>query len=517
MLDNKPSVCIVGSGPGGAIAAIELARSGLFRVIVVDLDKITDISEDSRNISKLLSAINTGYPFGQEITRGFGFGGGSQLWHGVLTKLDDQDWSLLDSRVNKPLSEEVKIYYDKLEKYFGNLPYTRAQKLKQKLSEQGLLGELEGSGKFVGKDFFLQKKPLRLRQHLLKARDQGLPIEFIENAVALSIKSVKGAKDTISSILIDVKGDKLAVTADYFILSAGACETPRIVLQSMHEKAISLKNVNIGKYLIDHPWTVLGEIISKNGNFRLGLTDIFLSGKIKYRVGYRLYNNESSLKIGENHCVAIKPLFLGKYLEFKDTLKDIIFQRISLKNILLAIWRHGIPNILASTFLLLNEKLGFGAYVKRALVFCYLEQPERRDSCVTLSNIKASNGRMIPKINWIVDEEETTAVNSMTNHINSVFNDSKNFSFLPSKTSVRELSSGSHHAGTMRIGSNELNGVIDSNLQVFGTSNLFVCDLSIFPNYGNSNPTFTLAAFSVRLADYLILRQKNACFHDAKN
>ena len=104
MLNNKPSVCIVGSGPGGAISAIELARSGLFRVILVDLDKITDASEDSDNILKSLSTINTGYPFGQEVTRGFGFGGGSRLWHGVLTKLDDQDWSLLDSRVNKTLS-----------------------------------------------------------------------------------------------------------------------------------------------------------------------------------------------------------------------------------------------------------------------------------------------------------------------------------------------------------------------------------------------------------------------------
>ena len=421
MLNNKPSVCIVGSGPGGAISAIELARSGLFRVILVDLDKITDASEDSDNILKSLSTINTGYPFGQEVTRGFGFGGGSRLWHGVLTKLDDQDWSLLDSRVNKTLSEEIKIYYTKLERYFGKLPYTRAQKLKQKLSKQGLLGLLEECGKFVGKDFFLQKKPLRLRQHLIKARDQGLPIEFIENAVAIRIDSVKGVKDKISSILIDVMGDKQVVMADYFILSAGACETPRIVLQSLHEKSISLENVNIGKYLTDHPWTILGEIISKNGNFRLGLTDIFLPGKVKYRVGYRLSINESSLKIGGNHCVAIKPSFFGNYLEFKDALKGIIFQRNSPKNILLTIRRHGIQNVLASAFMLLNEKYGFGAYVSQALVFCYLEQPERRDSCVTLSNIKDANGRMIPKINWIVDKEEFIAVNNMANHFQSVF------------------------------------------------------------------------------------------------
>lgn len=512
MLDNKPSVCIVGSGPGGAIAAIELARSGQFKVILVDIDKITNNSEDSGSLSKSLSAINIGYPFGQEITRGFGFGGGSQLWHGVLTKLDDEDWRMFDSKINKPLSEEIEKYYTKIEKYFGKLPYKQAEKLKERLLKQGLFGALEESGKFVGKDFFLQKKPLRLRQHLLKARVQGLPIEFIENAVAIRVNSAKGTKDKISSILIDVMGDKKLVMADFFILSAGACETPRIILQSIHEKAISLKNLNIGKYLTDHPWTVLGEIISKKRNFRLGLTDIFLTGKIKYRLGYRLSKNDGLLKIGDNHCVSIKPSFFGDYLEFKDALKGIIFQRNSPKNILVTIRHHGILNVLASVLMLLNEKLGVGAYVRKALVFCYLEQPERRDSCVTLSHIKDLNGRIIPKINWIVDEDEFIAVNNMTNHFKIVFNDSLNFSFLPSKTSIRELSSGSHHAGTMRIGSNELNGVIDSNLQVFGISNLFVCDLSIFPNYGNSNPTFTLAAFSARLADYLILRQQKRFF-----
>lgn len=508
MLNNKPSVCIVGSGPGGAIAAIELARSGLFKVILVDLDKITNYSDDSGNISKSLSTIISGYPFGQEITRGFGFGGGSQLWHGVLTKLDDQDWEIFDSKVNKPLSEEIKKYYTKIEKYFGKLPYKRAEKLKEGLLKQGLFGALEKSGKFVGKDFFLQKKPLRLRQHLLKARDQGLPIEFIENAVAIRMNSAKGTKDKINSILIDIMGDKQLVMADFFILSAGACETPRVVLQSINEKAISLENLNIGKYLTDHPWTVLGEIISKKRNFRLRLTDIFLTGKINYRLGYRLSNNESSLKIGGNHCVSIKPSFFGNYLEFKDALKGIVFQRNSPKNILFIIRNHGILNVLASVLMLLNEKLGVGAYVRKALVFCYLEQPERRDSCVTLSNIKDPNGRMIPQINWIVEKEEFTAVNNMTNNFKDLFANSQIFSFYPSDTSIRELSSGAHHAGTMRIGSNEVNGVIDSNLKVFGMSNLYVCDLSIFPNYGNSNPTFTLAAFSARLADYLVSQQK---------
>jgi hypothetical protein len=273
MIDNKPSVCIVGSGPGGAIAAIELARSGKFRVILVDLNKISDANGETNEISELISTCNVGAPFVQNVTRGLGFGGGSQLWHGVLTKLDEEDWGLLDSRLNNNLSSEVKIYYEKIEKYFGKLPYRWADKLKKKITaNQGIFGLLEGSGNFIGKDFFIQKNPLRLRKHLQNARDQGLPIQFIENAVAIRINSKMGVDSTVESLLVDVQGEKKIIFADYFILSSGALETPRIMLQSIYEKSLHIKNKNIGKYLTDHPWTILGTIASKKGSFRIGLT-----------------------------------------------------------------------------------------------------------------------------------------------------------------------------------------------------------------------------------------------------
>jgi hypothetical protein len=509
MFDMKPCVCIVGSGPGGAIAAIQLARSGLFRTILIDLTKIADDTVSSIRASELLSTINIGYPFGHNSTRGFGFGGSSELWHGIITHLDDEDWNLLDSMVGKPLSQEIKLYYAKLEDYFGKLPDRRAKRFKQRLSKQRLFGELENSGEFVSKDFFLQKKPLRFRQYLLKCKNEAVPIELIENAVALSINSTSPGGDAIDSVLVDVNGKKLVIAADYFILSAGALETPRIVLQSIQEQKVAIKNQNIGRYLTDHPYTTIGKIISKKGRFRFGLTSALLSRQTTCRVGYRLSKNERAPTIGSNHCITLRPSFPGSYVEFKERLKRMIFHKDSLKNSLLFIKRLGIKNIVGFCLEFMNEKLCFGAYIKQALVMCFLEQPERKASCVTLSSTKDVSGRLIPRINWIVDEEESIAVKNITNHFADLFANSKMFSFSPSNSSVKELASGAHHAGTMRIGSNEVRGVIDSNLQVFGTSNLFVCDLSIFPNYGNSNPTFTLAAFSARLADHLILRHKS--------
>ena len=48
-------------------------------------------------------------------------------------------------------------------------------------------------------------------------------------------------------------------------------------------------------------------------------------------------------------------------------------------------------------------------------------------------------------------------------------------------------------------------GVVDANCTVHGVQNLHVASCSVFPTSGVSNPTFTMLALSVRLADHLAL------------
>ena len=59
---------------------------------------------------------------------------------------------------------------------------------------------------------------------------------------------------------------------------------------------------------------------------------------------------------------------------------------------------------------------------------------------------------------------------------------------------------GLHQVGTTRIAANANDGVVDENLKVWGTSNLYVCSSSVFPTSSQANPTFLLGVFAVRLA-----------------
>jgi hypothetical protein len=62
---------------------------------------------------------------------------------------------------------------------------------------------------------------------------------------------------------------------------------------------------------------------------------------------------------------------------------------------------------------------------------------------------------------------------------------------------------GLHQVGTTRISASADEGVVDEQLKVWGTPNLYVCSSSVFPTSGQANPTFLLGAFAVRLAHHL--------------
>jgi choline dehydrogenase-like flavoprotein len=63
-----------------------------------------------------------------------------------------------------------------------------------------------------------------------------------------------------------------------------------------------------------------------------------------------------------------------------------------------------------------------------------------------------------------------------------------------------------HPGGTCRMAADEHHGVVDADSRVFGVDNLYVAGASTFPTAGTANPTLTIVALALRLADHLISR-----------
>ena len=63
-----------------------------------------------------------------------------------------------------------------------------------------------------------------------------------------------------------------------------------------------------------------------------------------------------------------------------------------------------------------------------------------------------------------------------------------------------------HQAGTMRFGTDPANSVLDVDCKAHELDNLYVTDASFFPSIGAVNPTLTIIANALRVADRLIER-----------
>ncbi|MGK0298998.1 MAG: choline dehydrogenase-like flavoprotein [Gammaproteobacteria bacterium] len=64
---------------------------------------------------------------------------------------------------------------------------------------------------------------------------------------------------------------------------------------------------------------------------------------------------------------------------------------------------------------------------------------------------------------------------------------------------------GSHHLyGTVRMAEDDNHGVVDKNLKVFGTKNLYVASSGTFPTTGAANPSLTVVALARRLGAHVL-------------
>jgi choline dehydrogenase-like flavoprotein len=65
-----------------------------------------------------------------------------------------------------------------------------------------------------------------------------------------------------------------------------------------------------------------------------------------------------------------------------------------------------------------------------------------------------------------------------------------------------------HHMGTTRMHDDPQQGVVDRHCAVHGLSNFYIAGSSVFPTGGRANPTITIVALAIRLADHLKLTVK---------
>lgn len=62
---------------------------------------------------------------------------------------------------------------------------------------------------------------------------------------------------------------------------------------------------------------------------------------------------------------------------------------------------------------------------------------------------------------------------------------------------------GGHHLGAARMASSAAHGVVDGDCAVFGVRDLYVASSAVFPTGSHANPTLTIVALALRMAEHL--------------
>lgn len=476
-------ILIVGSSFSSAVISKELSKLNV-KIDIIDVNSFYD--ENKYLLIKKEKILNLKKNFFQY----HGWGGGSNLWHGVITKFDK-----LEINKYKKIGLNLNFIYKKFQKkallFLGiKSNFTH----KKNLIKNTIIQKCLKSNYLNKKNFLIQKKPFNTIKIFEKLKNKK-KINIIENICAVSINHSFSKVNYLNVYDTKLKKKK-KLYADIFILSLGAIETPRLLLQSKRNNKNFFNNNLIGIGLNDHYKGTIGKFISKESiNF-----DFKLNNSENFRIGFTPKIN----KYG-NFCIVFRNSYEKNYVKIISVIKKFLKKKNYKKicNLLFNLQSKYLIIFLKSFILKIKPIL----FVTAEL---WLETIQSKYNRIKLTNNKDKFGRYVPKIEFTLGNKEKYQINNSQNILKDIFNSGETI-FRPVKFSIKNFSSGAHFTNSCRIGKNSINSVVNKNLKVHNFKNLYICDNSILNYTGNSNPTFTLIIYAFRLSDFIkkLLSKKN--------
>lgn len=476
-MTNK--VVIIGSGMGGGVLAKELLSLD-FDVTVLDIDFL---DKDYDNDLQLDINLTKSY-FHEDKAVGYGFGGTTNLWHGVIGDFDESDWInyCLNNKDKNYLRSALEENYDQFCELFG--PVKDLNNISNE--DIKIANRLFKLKNFEIKKYLVLNRPLRTR-NLIKSLLHNKKFKIIEGATALKFKLDEN--ESVSGIEY-FKGDKIYfIGCDFYVVAAGALESPRIIR--------TLPKLNKNSFgLLDHPQLMIGKArFNKKILYNLiGLPTPFRHSV--NRLGFVIKDKFKDKLEGRNISIFLRPDLGIDNLKRRDMLKKIIFNP-SLKKIFKYCFQT--PGAWKVIFELIIEKFGLGFYTRNLLIYVQFEQFYSDNNNLIFSDkIKDKFGRSIPQVRT---PSSLFSENCFKNLKELLFDEISNANIEFEKYDDIAVTTGAHFSGTLPFGIEE-DYMVDLNLRLKKYPNVYICDASIFPFIGNVNLSLNIVKFACRLAKH---------------
>lgn len=481
-------VCIIGSGPTGTIIGKTLVENGLRTVILEAGSSMFNWLTDSRikQYADFESTGNADYP--EKHTKASLLGGTANFWTGRCERFHPAD---LEPHPYTPPENPWPITYDDLDPYYEQAErimrvrgssqrssYSPPRKtplpLPQTKDISFLTSLLADAGVEVDDSpTAIPRKSIRF----FKVQKEILP-EFADspNLVLLTGAIVRRLLSNADKMITGAEvqsfgGEKKIVRARVYVLASGGIGAPRLLLLSRsehHPNGIGNAYDRVGRGFNEHPAVNFYAQIPHQWKTIYPLSKIART--------HQFYNTYRSEGLG-----SIMPVFRQSWI-------------LPHHNMPLKISR--IPhNALAIAQRLLHATFYIGVVIEMKI---------SDDNRVTLSEKKVDPfGDPLARVHLDYAEEDLALLERSRELVRDLY-----ARVGASNIQEAQITFSRHLQGTCRMGTNPRTSVVDPDLRVHESPNLYLSGSEVFVTGGAMQPTLTIAAFAFRLGEHLVKRFK---------
>ena len=536
-------LCIVGAGAAGISIALQFIGTGIDVVLLESGGRVAEAATQSLYEGTVADERLHAAP---EHYRQRRFGGSTTIWGGRCIPFDPIDFEKRDYIPDSgwPISfQDLVPYYGQANRLCeaGEFAYTVEQAFRRPLRPV-----IEG---FESENFSIDSLerfscPTDFGARYGHEIERASNIQAILHANVTDLKLDADGRAVVAATARSLRGRAIVVRARQFVLATGGLEVARLLLanRDIHPTGIGNQGDAVGRYYMCHLAGTLGTI-----RFRGPLSSVWhgyevaedgtycrrrfaLRETVQRRFGLanfvgRLHHPR--IIDPQHRSSVLSLLFLAKYLipyEYRTRLHG------SEPTTLAAFSQH-LRNVIldpgsAISFawhMLRDRKLAkrkFPSIIVRSRENIYsldfhAEQRPSAASRVTLGETRDRLGVPRLHIDWRYEEGD---LNTVCRSIELFAADIQRcklglFQYDPASVEqemVRYGAYGGHHIGTARMGTDHRKSVVDADCRVHSVRNLYIASAATFPTSGQANPTLTVVALSLRLADHVKSKLKSA-------
>ncbi|MGI4834041.1 MAG: GMC oxidoreductase [Janthinobacterium lividum] len=533
-------ICLIGSGPAAISLALSLNNTGLDVLMLAGGGWTESVASQDLYRGSVWPA---GSHEPLEENRRRQFGGTSAAWGGRCIPFEPLDFKRRDWVPDSgwPFTyDELLPYYQRAAELcqIGDFEFDARQAFAGNPTE--IVTGLD-SAELVSYPLERWSPPVHFGKEYRAALEASPNIRVLFDAHAIALQPALGA-DEVSHVDVDVRGFRLQVRARRFVLATGGIENARLLLTSTSERypaGLGNQHDNVGRYYMVHLSGTYTDVKLHDksqlwGGFERDANGVYCRRRWWFsepaQAAHKLFNTIFFLYHANTDNGHRDVLFSTRFVA--KAVLSIVGQRSvnqmiqHAKQVLPAAREHFV-NILKNGLLEIPDliRLGFKRMAKRRLPFLLpsqrnaywglyfqAEQAPNRESRVGLSPTEKDAFGM-PRaevrlafidadVNSVVEAHRLFVKQFRANNLGEItYDETQLRQYLGRR--VAAYNSTAHHIGTTRMATDPRVGVVDEHAKVHGVNNLYVAGSSIFPTGGHANPTLTLVAHALLLAEHL--------------